>query len=100
MLDIENNILSLTDFKRNTSDVIKRVKDNKSPAILTVNGSASVVVLDAKEYQKIVKDARYGSLLRGLESGLKDMEQGKYKPASEVFANLKQRLIGRIKRQG
>ena len=45
------DIASLTDFKRNTSEAIRRLKTTGQPRILTVNGRAEVVVQDVASYQ-------------------------------------------------
>jgi len=100
MIDTTDNIISLTDFKRNTADVLKRVKDDKEPAVLTVNGSASVVVMDAKEYQRMAKDAQMGSIMRGIEAGLDSMVAGKGIPLEKAFDMLKQDICEQAKQQG
>ncbi|MBR3930002.1 MAG: type II toxin-antitoxin system Phd/YefM family antitoxin [Alphaproteobacteria bacterium] len=100
MMTSPENIISLTDFKRNAADVVKRIKDDKTAAVLTVNGTASVVVLDAHEYQRIAKDAEMGSMMRGIEDGLKSMEEKRGIPLETAFGMLKQDLILAMKRQG
>ena len=100
MIANPENIISLTDFKRNAADVVKRIKHDKSPAVLTVNGAASVVVLDAKEYQKIAKDAEMGSMMRGIENGLKSMKEKRGIPLDDAFAMLKHDMRIATKRQG
>jgi len=100
MIANPENIISLTDFKRNAADVVKRIKDDKSPAVLTVNGSASVVVLDANEYQKIARDAEIGSMMRGIEDGLKSMEEKRGIPLEDAFVMLKRDMRIAAKRQG
>lgn len=100
MIANPENIISLTDFKRNAADVVRRIKDDKSPAILTVNGAASVVVLDANEYQKIVKNAEMGSMMHGIEDGLKSMKEKRGIPLEDAFAMLKRDMRNSTKRQG
>src|SRR5256885_12010464 len=38
MLDIANDIRSLSDFKRNTSELLERLKKTGNPLVLTING--------------------------------------------------------------
>jgi len=40
MLDIANDIRSLSDFKRNTSELLDRLKKTGNPLVLTINGKA------------------------------------------------------------
>jgi prevent-host-death family protein len=100
MIANPENIISLTDFKRNAADVVKRIKDDKSPAVLTVNGAASVVVLDANEYQRITKDAEMGSMMRGIKEGLKSMSEKRGIPLNDAFDMLKRDMRNSIKRRG
>lgn len=100
MIDVQNNIISLTDFKRQTSEVIKRVKENKTAAVLTVNGAASVVVVDADAYQKMAQDAQAGAVIRGIEAGIQSMNQNKGIPAHKAFEALRENIHKRIKQQG
>jgi prevent-host-death family protein len=46
-----DNIQSLTDFKRNASSYVDRIRETKSPLVLTVNGKAAVVIQDAMAFQ-------------------------------------------------
>ena len=48
MLDKTKDIDSLTNFKRNTTQYLQRIKESGNPLILTVNGKAEVVVQDAE----------------------------------------------------
>ena len=56
MLDVSRDILPLTDFKRRTAEFVERLKQSGRPLILTINGKAEVVVLDAGASQKIMSD--------------------------------------------
>ena len=94
------NIISLTDFKRNAANVVKRIKADKSPAILTVNGAASVVVLDVNEYNKIARNAEMGSMMHGIEDGLKSMQENRGINLDAAFKMLNQDIRTATKHQG
>jgi prevent-host-death family protein len=49
--DIANNTRSLSDFKRNTSELLDRLKKTGNPLVLTIKGKAEVVVQDAEAYR-------------------------------------------------
>ncbi|MBQ6735970.1 MAG: type II toxin-antitoxin system Phd/YefM family antitoxin [Alphaproteobacteria bacterium] len=100
MLTNPENIVSLTDFKRNAADIVRRIRDEKLPAVLTVNGAASVVVIDAHEYNRIARDAEMGSMMRGIEDGLKSMQENRGMPLDTAFEMLKQDIRLATKRQG
>ena len=49
------NIHSLTDFLRNYKAHIAQLKKTRTPAVLTVNGRAEVVILDTETYESMVE---------------------------------------------
>ena len=54
MLNIGQDIHSLTDFKRHTSHLVAQLHDTKRPIVLTVNGRPAVVVQEAEAYQELL----------------------------------------------
>ena len=60
MLDTRQ-IHSLTDFLRNHKAHLARLKETKTPEILTVNGRAEVVIQDAESYQGLCRKFCSGS---------------------------------------
>jgi prevent-host-death family protein len=54
MINLSQDIQSLSTFKRNTNELINQMKETGNPLILTVNGKAELVVQDAVSYQKIL----------------------------------------------
>ena len=54
MINLSQDIQSLSTFKRNTNELINQMKETGNPLILTVNGKAELVVQDAASYQKII----------------------------------------------
>jgi prevent-host-death family protein len=53
MLDLANDVRSLTDFKRNTIHLLDRFRRTGHPLVLTINGKAELVVQDAEAYQAL-----------------------------------------------
>ena len=54
MLDLANDIRSLSDFKRNTVELLDRLRKTGHPLVLNINGKAEVVVQDAGAYQTLL----------------------------------------------
>lgn len=54
MIDLRE-VRSVTEFQRNIKDYIRRLKENKTPLVLTVNGRAELIVQDAESYQLILE---------------------------------------------
>ncbi len=69
MIDIKS-IQSLTDFKRNTTEYLIRLRKSRSPLVLTVNGKAECVVLDADSYQEMVDRIEYAESVRAIQEGI------------------------------
>ena len=87
MISIKN-IQSLTDFKRNSAEYVKDLKKTKSPLVLTVNGKAEIVVLDADAFQEILNKIEYTENVKAIKEGIESFERGEGKPAREALAEL------------
>jgi len=92
MLDLTNDIDSLSEFKRHTPEFIKRLKAEGRPVVLTVNGKAEVVVQDAASYQKLVEIAERVERMDALRASLEDMKAGRVSPAEDILAEMRQIL--------
>jgi prevent-host-death family protein len=83
MLDISKDIHSLSDFKRNTSEFLERMRGSGHPLVLTINGKAELVVQDAASYQKLLERVDEMDALDGIRRGLADVEAGRVTPLKE-----------------
>ncbi|MDH4066864.1 MAG: type II toxin-antitoxin system Phd/YefM family antitoxin [Acidobacteriota bacterium] len=88
MLDLANDIRSLSDFKRNTVELLDRLRETGHPLVLTVNGKAELVVQDAAAYQALLDRVE---TIEGLRRGLADVKAGRTKPAKQVFGRLRRK---------
>jgi prevent-host-death family protein len=88
MLDLANDIRSLSDFKRNTVDLLDRLRKTGHPLVLTINGKAELVVQDAEAYQALLDRVE---AIEGIQRGLADVKAGRTKPARQVFARLRRK---------
>lgn len=61
--------------------------------VLTVNGKAEVVVQDAESYQKLLELLDRLEAMEGIQRGLEEMAADQGRPASEFFAELKEKYI-------
>ena len=53
MIDVVQDIHSMTAFKRNSTGLLKNMRKSGRPLVLTVNGKAEAVVLDAASYREV-----------------------------------------------
>ena len=79
---ITDDIRSITELKRNTNAVLAQIHRTKRPVILTGNGKAEAVIVDAKEYEKMTHAF---NLLKLLASGEEDIKEGRYTEAKAFF---------------
>ncbi len=86
MLNLANDIRSLSDFKRNTVDLLDRLRRTGHPLVLTINGKAELVVQDANAYQALLDRVE---AIEGIQRGLTDVKAGRVKPARRVFSRLR-----------
>ncbi len=88
-MDLGKDIRSLSDFKRNTSELMERMQESGEPMVLTVNGKAKLVVQDAASYQKLLESIDYDQTVKGIRRGLEDVKHGRTRPAQEAFAEIR-----------
>ena len=86
MLELANDIRSLSDFKRKTSELIGRLKKTGHPLVLTINGRAEVVVQHAEAYQALLDRVE---TIEALQRGFADVRAGRTTPAREGFERLR-----------
>ena len=53
MIDITQDIHSMTTCKRNSPDLMKRMKKSSRPLVLTVNRKAEAVLLNAASLREV-----------------------------------------------
>ncbi len=92
MIDIANDIQSLSYFKRNSAKVMARLKKTKKPLVLTVNGKAHAIIQDPAEYQQLRENAERAEMLSFLEKSKGDVKAGRTRPIGEFFDELENSL--------
>src|SRR5208337_2425578 len=85
MIDVTQDIHSLTTFKRNSSGLMKQMKKTGRPLVLTIKGKAEAVLLDASAYQAVADQLdAVASIRRGLDQARKGMGR----PAEDLLDEL------------
>ncbi|MEG4396790.1 type II toxin-antitoxin system Phd/YefM family antitoxin [Microcoleus sp. BROC3] len=92
MINLSKDIHSLTEFKRNTTEFVQRLKRTKHPVVLTVNAKAELVVQDAESYQKLLDAVKLLETLKEIKRGLEQRSRGEGKKAEDFFAQLFDKL--------
>lgn len=90
-LNLTEDILPLTDFKRNTGQLAEQMKSTGRPLILTINGRAELVVQDAAAYQALVEAAETLATLESVRRGAAQIERGEGVAVDEAFQSIRKR---------
>lgn len=81
---MSEHILSLSDFKADASQLLKRMQERDStPLVLTQNGRASAVVQSCDDYQQLQKSL---AMMKLISMGEADIVSDKLMPQEKVFA--------------
>jgi len=85
-MNFAEDIRSVTDLKRHTREILDHVHATGRPVVLTVNGRADSVILDAVVYQKHLQAANLARLLAPAET---EVSEGRTRPAREFLVEFK-----------
>ncbi|HET6180115.1 MAG TPA: type II toxin-antitoxin system Phd/YefM family antitoxin [Candidatus Sulfotelmatobacter sp.] len=89
MIDVTQDIHSLTTFKRNSSGLMKQMKKTGRPLVLTINGKAEAVLLDAAAYKEV---ADHLDAVASIRRGLVQARKGEGRTADDLFAELEREV--------
>ena len=67
------NILPISDLRQDAAKILKKLRDNQEPIIITQRGRAAAVIIGFEAYEKAVHDTE---ILRLLAKGEKEIEIG------------------------
>jgi len=90
MIDLRE-IRSVTEFQRNIKDYVGRLKQNKTPLVLTVNGRAELVVQDAEGYQLMLERLDRAETLAAIRRGIEQSERGEAIPLNQAEKQLRKK---------
>lgn len=73
-INLEDDIKSLSEFRANSANFIKQIKDTKRPLILTQYGKSTAVLVDVAEYQATIEKLE---LLQEIQTAERQIAEGK-----------------------
>ena len=77
------NILPISDLRQDAAKVLKKLRDNKEPIIITQRGRAAAIIIGVEAYEKSEHDKE---ILRLLAKGNKEIEIGEGYDLDDVLA--------------
>jgi prevent-host-death family protein len=91
-MNLSQDIHPLTDFKRNTPEFLRQLKETGNPVVLTINGKAELVVQDAASYQRLFDLAERLETIQAVKEGIASVDRGEGKPMDDMFDSLEKDL--------
>ena len=88
---IARELHSLSDFKRNTSVLVRRLRRSGRPAFLTVNGRPKLVVQAAEAYERLLEIVERAATIEGVRRGLAAFDDGRGVPALEALEAMRKK---------
>ncbi|MBA2731639.1 MAG: type II toxin-antitoxin system Phd/YefM family antitoxin [Acidobacteria bacterium] len=92
------DIESLTAFKRNTTEYVKKIKKSGNPLVLTVNGKAEIIVQDAESYQRMLELLDRAETIEAVREGLESVSQGKTMSLDQFDKEMRKKIRAPKKR--
>jgi len=84
-------IVPITDLRRDSSAVLKRIRTSREPIIITQRGRAAAVMVSVEEYERAENERQ---ILLLLARGEKEIAQGKGHELEDVLADADRLLAG------
>ena len=72
-------------LKSHAAKIVRDISNSREPMLITQNGEAKLVVMDVRSYEE---HEDMLALLKLLALGNREIDQGKFRPASDVFAEI------------
>ena len=72
-------------LKSHAAEIVRDISNSREPMLITQNGEAKLVVMDVRSYEE---HEDMLALLKLLALGNREIDQGKFRPASDVFAEI------------
>ena len=97
-MQLTKNIQSISYLKANAAELVGQLEESGEPLVVTQNGKARLVVMDAGSYDRLQEALALSKLLA---MGRREAEAGRSKPAAAVFAGLEKEFAGsKVKKAG
>jgi prevent-host-death family protein len=84
-MKLSTQIKPISYLKSHAAQIVKELGESRQPLVITQNGEATMVVIDVKSYEERENTL---ALLKLLAIGNSQIEQGKFRDAEDVFADL------------
>ncbi|MFL9900532.1 type II toxin-antitoxin system Phd/YefM family antitoxin [Paraburkholderia fungorum] len=84
-MKFSSQIKPISYLKSHAAQIVGEIAESSQPLLITQNGEAKLVVMDVHSYEG---QEQTMALLKILAMGSKDIQQGKFRDAEDVIADL------------
>lgn len=91
VFDLTQDIRPLTDFKRDSAALTRRLKKTGQPLVLTVNGKAELVVHAVASYQRLWEMIERMEAVAGIRKGLDSFAKGRGIPLRKTDERMRRK---------
>ncbi|WP_367373823.1 type II toxin-antitoxin system Phd/YefM family antitoxin [Pseudomonas lini] len=84
-MKLSSQIKPISYLKSHTAEIVKTLTESREPLVITQNGEAKLVVMDVRSFEE-QEDTM--ALLKLLAMGNREIEEGKFRDAEDVFAEM------------
>lgn len=88
MIDLRE-VRSVTEFQRHVKEYVGRLRKNRSPLVLTINGRAALVVQNVEDYQTMLERLERIGTADAIKQGIDEFARGKGLPARQALEKLR-----------
>ena len=87
-MSLSSRIKPISYLKAHASEIVRTLRDEGEPLIITQNGEAKAVIQDIDAYEQMQETV---ALLKILALGSRQIEAGRVQPAADIIARLRER---------
>ncbi len=88
-MKLSKSVKSISYLKANTAEAIRRVNDGAGSLVITQRGEAKAVLVDIGAYEQTQESL---ALLKMLAAGSRSVAEGRTKPLSRAFTDIRKLL--------
>ena len=87
-----SDAFTLTEFKRKSDVLIKKLKTSGRPHVLTVEGAPTAVIMSVGAFEEMAELAEKAATLAKIRQGLEEVKASGSKLAADVFETLRKQF--------
>lgn len=91
-MKLSSQIKPISYLKAHTAEIVRNLREQREPLIITQNGEAKVVIQDIESYEQTQETL---ALLKILALGTRQIEGGKVQPVGDVIKRIRERREAR-----